>query len=78
MDDHESEQLQTLRELLALMREHDLDRVKVKLGEAIYEIVRRIRERSRHSLPQGRAAAPAGPASPAPRRRTASQARTRR
>jgi len=41
MNEHESEQ-QTLRELLALMREHDLDRVKIKLGDAIYEIDRRI------------------------------------
>jgi len=41
MDDHESEH-QTLSELLALMREHDLDRIKVRLGEAVYEIDRRI------------------------------------
>lgn len=41
MDDHESEH-QTLNELLALMREHDLDRIKVRLGEAVYEIDRRI------------------------------------
>jgi acetyl-CoA carboxylase biotin carboxyl carrier protein len=41
MDDHQSEQ-QTLRELLTLMREHDLDRVKIRLGEAVYEIDRRI------------------------------------
>ena len=41
MDEHESEG-QTLRELLALMREHDLDRVKIKLGDAVYEIDRRI------------------------------------
>lgn len=46
MDDHESEQ-QTLRELLALMREHDLDRVKVRLGEAIYEIDRRTNDPAR-------------------------------
>jgi acetyl-CoA carboxylase biotin carboxyl carrier protein len=41
MDGHESEH-QTLSELLALMREHDLDRIKVRLGEAVYEIDRRI------------------------------------
>jgi acetyl-CoA carboxylase biotin carboxyl carrier protein len=41
MDDHESEQ-QTLRALLALMHEHDLERLKVKLGDAIYEIDRRL------------------------------------
>ena len=39
MDDHESEQ-QTLQALLALMHEHDLERLKVKLGDAIYEIDR--------------------------------------
>jgi acetyl-CoA carboxylase biotin carboxyl carrier protein len=37
-DDREME---TLQELLALMREHDLDRLKVKRGDAVYELVRR-------------------------------------
>lgn len=32
---------QTLRELLAIMHEHDLDRLKVRRGDAVYEIVRR-------------------------------------
>jgi acetyl-CoA carboxylase biotin carboxyl carrier protein len=32
---------QTLEELLRIMREHDLDRIKVKVGEATYELVRR-------------------------------------
>jgi acetyl-CoA carboxylase biotin carboxyl carrier protein len=45
----------TLRELLALMHEHDLDRLKVKVGDAIYEIVRR----------EPAAAAPSAPAQPA-------------
>jgi len=40
MEMHEAE-TQTLKELLALMHEHDLDRLKVKLGDATYEIVRR-------------------------------------
>ncbi len=31
----------TLKELLELMHEHDLDRLKVKVGDAFYEIVRR-------------------------------------
>jgi acetyl-CoA carboxylase biotin carboxyl carrier protein len=35
------EETQTLRELLAIMHEHDLDRIKVKLGDAFYELVRR-------------------------------------
>jgi acetyl-CoA carboxylase biotin carboxyl carrier protein len=36
--DHET---QTLHELLALMHEYDLDQLKVKRGDAVYEIVRR-------------------------------------
>ncbi|HEY9085637.1 MAG TPA: biotin/lipoyl-containing protein [Candidatus Tyrphobacter sp.] len=35
------EERQTLEELLGIMREHDLDRIKVKVGEATYELVRR-------------------------------------
>jgi len=34
-------ELQTLDELLGVMREHDLDRLKVRRGDAVYEIVRR-------------------------------------
>ncbi|HXB83796.1 MAG TPA: biotin/lipoyl-containing protein [Candidatus Acidoferrum sp.] len=40
MDERYAEETQTLRELLALMHEHDLDTIKVKLGDAIYEISR--------------------------------------
>jgi acetyl-CoA carboxylase biotin carboxyl carrier protein len=36
-----AEEAQTLKELLALMHEHDLDSLKVKVGDAVYEIVRR-------------------------------------
>lgn len=32
---------QTLKELLEIMHEHDLDAIKVKVGEQIYELVRR-------------------------------------
>lgn len=32
---------ETLEELLGIMREHDLDRIKVKAGDAVYELVRR-------------------------------------
>jgi len=32
---------ETLEELLGIMREHDLDRIKVKVGDAVYELVRR-------------------------------------
>lgn len=41
MEDRYAEETQTLRELLALMHEHDLDELKIKLGDAIYEISRR-------------------------------------
>lgn len=41
MDERYAEETQTLRELLALMREHDLEELKIKLGDAIYEISRR-------------------------------------
>jgi acetyl-CoA carboxylase biotin carboxyl carrier protein len=40
MDERYPEETQTLRELLALMHEHDLDTIKVKLGDAIYELSR--------------------------------------
>src|SRR5215471_18414221 len=42
MDDRYAEETQTLRELLAIMHEHDLDTIKVKLGDAIYELSRRL------------------------------------
>jgi acetyl-CoA carboxylase biotin carboxyl carrier protein len=54
MEDRYAEETRTLRELLALMREHDLEELKIKLGDAIFEISRR-------------AAVPSdGPAGPAP------------
>ncbi len=31
----------TIRSLLDIMHEHDLDRIKVKVGDAVYELVRR-------------------------------------
>ena len=34
-------EMETLHELLGLMKEHDLDRLKVKRGDAVYELVRR-------------------------------------
>jgi acetyl-CoA carboxylase biotin carboxyl carrier protein len=40
MDERYAEETQTLRELLALMHEHDLDTIKVRLGDAIYELSR--------------------------------------
>ena len=37
---HEDE-TETIASLLEIMHEHDLDRIKVKVGDAIYELVRR-------------------------------------
>jgi acetyl-CoA carboxylase biotin carboxyl carrier protein len=41
MAETDDRELEILHELLALMREHDLDRLKVRRGDAIYELVRR-------------------------------------
>jgi acetyl-CoA carboxylase biotin carboxyl carrier protein len=41
MDETGDREMETLQELLALMKEHDLDRLKVKRGDAVYELVRR-------------------------------------
>jgi acetyl-CoA carboxylase biotin carboxyl carrier protein len=41
MDERYADETQTLRELLAIMREHDLDTIKVRLGDAVYELSRR-------------------------------------
>ncbi len=53
MEDRHGEEIQTLRELLALMHEHDLDTIKIKLGDAVYELSRRD--------PQAQPAAPMQP-----------------
>lgn len=37
-NEHETE---TISSLLEIMHEHDLDRIKVKVGDAVYELVRR-------------------------------------
>jgi len=41
IDERFGEETQTLRELLAIMQEHDLETIKVKLGDAVYELSRR-------------------------------------
>lgn len=51
----------TLKELLAIMHEHDLDALKVKVGDQFYELVRRESGREVRS----RAVSPAPAASPA-------------
>ena len=40
MDERYAGETQILRELLAIMHEHDLQTIKVKLGDAIYELSR--------------------------------------
>jgi acetyl-CoA carboxylase biotin carboxyl carrier protein len=45
MEERFAEETQTLRELLAIMQEHDLEVIKVKLGDAVYELSRRPSER---------------------------------
>jgi len=47
---------QTIKELLEIMHEHDLDSLKVKLGDQIFELVRR--------SPDVQAQAPVRPAQP--------------
>ncbi len=65
MDEYERE-TQTLRELLEVMHEHDLDRIKVKLGDAVYEVVRR-EGQSVATLPaMAPARAPGDASAPAP------------
>lgn len=36
-----NDETETVQELLDIMHEHDLDRIKVKVGDAVYELVRR-------------------------------------
>lgn len=61
MDERYPDETQTLRELLALMHEHDLDSIKVKLGDAVYELSRRGPELE--PAPQPSAVAPIAEAS---------------
>lgn len=66
MDERYAEETQTLRELLAIMDEHDLESIKVKLGDAIYELSRRA-EPAFSPEPQSYApAAPGEPGTPVP------------
>jgi acetyl-CoA carboxylase biotin carboxyl carrier protein len=56
VEERYAEETQTLRELLAIMHEHDLDAIKVKLGDAIYELSRRLPEPVHTPLPSHSAA----------------------
>lgn len=62
---------QTLKELLEIMHENDLDALKVKVGDAIFELVRREPGGSAAAIPAaapavGGGAAAAPPGAPAP------------
>jgi len=63
------EESETIQSLLDIMHEHDLDRIKVKIGDAVYELVRR-EAGAQIVAPMPAATAPPSPApvdgSPAP------------
>lgn len=66
------DETETIQSLLDIMHEHDLDRIKVKVGDAIYELVRReaggaivapvVQTVSAAAAPSEGASAPAPPA----------------
>lgn len=64
MDERHDSETQTLRDLLELMHEHDLDRLKVRVGDAVYEIVRREPGAPGAAVPAAPASAPEGPPEP--------------
>lgn len=74
MEEHlaESDDAKTIRELLAIMHEHDLDTVKVKVGDAVYELVRR--DPNAVAAPPAYAPAPAPAAAAAPAATTGGKA----
>lgn len=57
------EETETIASLLEIMHEHDLDRIKVKAGDAVYELVRR--EAGAQVLAPTMMSAPAASTSPA-------------
>jgi len=63
MEDRFPDETRALRELLAVMREHDLEQIKIKLGDAVYELSRRPPEVA-HA--PAAAAVPTAGAEPAP------------
>lgn len=63
MEERHAAETETLRELLAIMHEHDLETIKVKLADATYELSRRRSESPSAGLPQQPAVA--GPSSAA-------------
>ncbi|MBV8497891.1 MAG: acetyl-CoA carboxylase biotin carboxyl carrier protein [Candidatus Eremiobacteraeota bacterium] len=68
MEDRYAEETRTLRELLDLMHEHDLETLKIKLGDTVYELSRRdpnAQSAPGHYSPPGPAAEDAPLAAPA-------------
>lgn len=59
-----AEEMQTLKELLAIMHEHDLDALKVTVGDKLFELVRR--EAGITVLPASTPPGSAAPAAPPP------------
>ena len=55
---------ETIQSLLDIMHEHDLDRIKVKVGDAVYELVRR--EAGAQIVAPVVTAAPSSPSATAP------------
>ena len=64
-EEAESNEARTIRELLKVMHEHDLDAIKVKMGEETYELVRREGTVSMAAPMPAVAAPPPGNAAPA-------------
>ncbi len=62
MKQHENE-TETVASLLEIMHEHDLDRIKVKVGDALYELVRR-EAGAQYAPPPAPAASAAAPGRP--------------
>jgi acetyl-CoA carboxylase biotin carboxyl carrier protein len=58
MEERFVEETQTLRDLLAIMHEHDLETIKVKLGDAVYELSRRRAEDANGFVPSAHTSAP--------------------
>jgi acetyl-CoA carboxylase biotin carboxyl carrier protein len=58
MEERYATETQTLRELLAIMHEHDLETIKIRLGDATYELSRRRSDSGAGLPPQPPVAAP--------------------
>ncbi len=65
MDERYAEETQTLRELLEIMHEHDLETIKVKLGDTVYELSRRQAEPPHAMARHASSAAPVAQEAPA-------------